>query len=98
MTVSHNPELRSLLDSTELFSSTAPRVRRGVARGTTPRPAWEPDQVHGAPRLQDNQQHGRVRGPALWVEYSLVAGGPAAPREKRLLAHCQASQGRLLLQ
>jgi hypothetical protein len=74
MTVSQSPELRSSLNPTGLFSSTAPHVSRGRRGGSTPRPAWGPDQVYGALRLQSTQQHGRVRGPALWVEYSLAAG------------------------
>jgi hypothetical protein len=32
------------------------------------------------------------------TEYSLIAGGSTAPHERRLPAHRQASQGRLLLQ
>jgi hypothetical protein len=60
-------------------------------------PTWGPVHVYGAPRLQSNQQHGGVRSAALWVTYSLVAGGAVAPCERRLLAHHQASQGRLLL-
>jgi hypothetical protein len=45
---------------TGLFSLMALRISRGRRGGSTPRFAWGPDQVHGAPRLQGNQQHGRV--------------------------------------
>jgi hypothetical protein len=51
MTVRQSPEFWSSLDPTGLFSLTVPRVSRGRRGGSTPHPAWGPDQVHGAPRL-----------------------------------------------
>jgi hypothetical protein len=80
-------------------NNSEPEPRAPVfTRSTDPRAAWGPVQVYGAPGLQTNQQHGGVRSTTLWVEYNLVAGGSATPHERRLPAHHQTSQGRLLLQ
>jgi hypothetical protein len=72
--------------------------KQGWCGGTAPHSTWGPVQVYGTPGLQSNQQHGGVRSPALWVKYNLVTRGSTAPRERRLTAHHQVSQGRLLLQ
>jgi hypothetical protein len=99
-TMSQSPELWSSLEPTGLSPLTDPHISRGPVGGggAARHPTWGPVQVYGAPRPQSNQQHGGERSPALWVEYSLVVGGLTAPRERRLPAYCQVSQGRLLLQ
>jgi hypothetical protein len=54
---------------------TPPASHLGGRCGSfTPRSTWGPFQVHGAPRLPSNQQHGGVQSPAFLVEYSLVLG------------------------
>jgi hypothetical protein len=39
---------------TGLFSLMAPHVSKGWCGSSTPRSAWGPYQIHGAPRLQGN--------------------------------------------
>jgi hypothetical protein len=69
MTVCRSPELRSSLGLTGLSSLIATRKGRGLCRGPDPHTNRGAVQVHGAPRLQSNQQHDNM------VEYEALIFG-----------------------